>query len=87
MVLNLLNFSTLLQFFIVKLFYSNHIFLPSCAITLKIQMFFFLSLLFIYVFHDWKIKKPLSKKLRKHEERKFAHENMNESLLIIINGN
>ena len=26
--------------FIVKLFYSNHIFLPSCALTLKIQMVF-----------------------------------------------
>ena len=87
MVLNFLNFSTLLQFFIVQLFYSNHTFLPSCAITLKIQMFFFSLFLFIYVFHDWKIKKPLLKKRRKHEERKFAHENMNESLLIIINGN
>ena len=50
-------------------------------------MFFFLSVLFIYVFHDWKIKKSLLKKRWKHEERKFAHENMKESLLIIINGN
>ena len=51
-------------------------------------MFFFLCVLFIYVFHDWKIKKPLSKKRRKMEERKFTHENMTESLvMIIINDN
>ena len=33
------------------------------------------------MFHDWQIKKPLSKKRRKHEERKFAHDG------IIINHN
>ena len=53
MVLNFLNFSTLSHFFIVKLFYSNHIFWPSCSLTLKIQVVFFLSVLLIYVFHDW----------------------------------
>ena len=56
MVLNVLNFSILSQFFIVRLFYSNHIFLPTCALTLKFQMVFFLPVLFTYVFHDWKIK-------------------------------
>ena len=39
----------------------------------------FRSVLIIYVFHDWKIKKPLSKKRRKHEDQKLAHENMTES--------
>ena len=87
MVLNFLNFSTLSQFFIVKLFYGNHTFLPSYALTLQIQMVFSLSVLIIYVFHASKIKKALSKKQRKHEQRKFAHENITESLLIIINGN
>ena len=79
MVLICLNFSTLSQVFIVELFYSNHIFLPSRAMTSKNSDVFFLSVLFIYVFNAWNIKKPLSKKGRKHEEGKFAHENMTES--------
>ena len=80
MILNFLNFWTLSQFFVVQFFfYSNHIFLPFCALTLKIQIFFFsLFYLFLYLVTG-RLKKPLSKKRWKHEARKFAHENTTES--------
>ena len=49
MVLNFFKLFNFIAIFIVKLLYSNHIFLPSCAVTLKIQMVFF-SLFYLFMY-------------------------------------